>query len=346
MFLLLFTFYFVIYLGKENAVIIVLSKNDELEKILKCLNTFERMFNSKYRYPYVFFNDSEFSEEYKNKIRDVISSTVEFGLLSSEEWGVPGFIDNEKMFKKIREMKKKNIKYGGLLSYRKMCRFYSGFFYRNELVAKYDYYWRIEPDIEFFCEIKYDPFLFVKNTNKKYGFVISVIEIMETVPTLWNAVSDFIEVYDKKYPNYKMKERMKNIKNKDKDGDNYKDDYGNLRFVTDGHGFNGCHFWSNFEIAAFDFFRSKIYSDFFNFLDRKGGFFYERWGDAPIHSIAVSLFLKKNEIHFFGDIGYYHPPVTYCPSFKQNSLCKCDREKSFNYKRKTCLDKLEIKQYL
>lgn len=44
--------------------------------------------------------------------------------------------------------------------------------------------------------------------------------------------------------------------------------------------------------------------DYFNYLDKAGGFFYERWGDAPVHSIAAALFLKKEELHFFNEIGY------------------------------------------
>ncbi|PKK79083.1 hypothetical protein RhiirC2_860813 [Rhizophagus irregularis] len=34
-------------------------------------------------------------------------------------------------------------------------------------------------------------------------------------------------------------------------------------------------------------------------LDKAGGFLYERWGDAPVHTIALALFLEKNQIHFF-----------------------------------------------
>ena len=42
---------------------------------------------------------------------------------------------------------------------------------------------------------------------------------------------------------------------------------------------------------------------FFEHLDKKGGFYYERWGDAPVHSIGAALFAKKEQIHFFNDIG-------------------------------------------
>jgi alpha 1,2-mannosyltransferase len=55
-------------------------------------------------------------------------------------------------------------------------------------------------------------------------------------------------------------------------------------------------FWSNFEIGSLDFFRSEAYSAYFDHLDQAGGFFYERWGDAPVHSIAACLFLKPEEM--------------------------------------------------
>jgi len=33
--------------------------------------------------------------------------------------------------------------------------------------------------------------------------------------------------------------------------------------------------WSNFEIADMDFWRGPAYTEFFQFLDSKGGFYYE-----------------------------------------------------------------------
>ena len=66
--------------------------------------------------------------------------------------------------------------------------------------------------------------------------------------------------------------------------------------------------WSNFEIGDLNFWRSKAYLDFFEYLDKQGGFYYERWGDAPVHSIAAALFAPKDKIHWFEDIGYRHEP--------------------------------------
>lgn len=80
------------------------------------------------------------------------------------------------------------------------------------------------------------------------------------------------------------------------------------------------------------FFRSKVYSDYFDYLDRTGNFFYERWGDAPVHSIAVTFFLPADQVHFFHDIGYRHSPYIRCPQDEASHLngrCSCERGNNF-----------------
>ncbi|KAF2189289.1 glycosyltransferase family 15 protein [Zopfia rhizophila CBS 207.26] len=80
------------------------------------------------------------------------------------------------------------------------------------------------------------------------------------------------------------------------------------------------HYWSNFEIADMDFFRSREYRELFDFLDGKGGFYFERaseinsWGDASIHSLAAALFLPPHQLHHFQDFGYFHEPWRVCPA--------------------------------
>lgn len=97
--------------------------------------------------------------------------------------------------------------------------------------------------------------------------------------------------------------------------------------------------WSNFEVGNLNWLRSKAYTDFFEQLDQDGGFFYERWGDAPVHSIAAGLLLKKDEIHFFDDIAYWHVPFTHCPTSEQKRLdnkCHCNPKDNFDWKGYSC----------
>lgn len=310
--------FFLNCLCKENAVILSLCRNSDLESILSTIESLEAKFNKEYKYPYVFLNDQPFTDEFKKKVGEKISTSAEFGSLSEEEWGYPKWIDKKKAEEGRRNLENQGIIYGGSESYRHMCRFFSGFFYKHNLVKKFDYYWRIEPGVKFFCKMTYDPFSFLKEKKKEYGFVISIREFMQTIPSLWENTIDFL-----KKNREKVKERP-------------------LKFMFDSQNneqnYNGCHFWSNFEIGAFSFFRSKEYEDYFSFLDKKGGFYYERWGDAPVHSLAAALFLGRDKVHFFDDIGYEHPPFSHCPTSPSRLLdCDCSPENSIDRSVFSCL---------
>ena len=183
--------------------------------------------------------------------------------------------------------------YGGSLPYHHMCRFNSGFFFLHPLLEQYEYYWRVEPNVDFTCDIDYDPFLFMKENGKEYGFNIMLGESENTIPTLWNSTKKFIEKNPKLLNPDNVLKKL---------------------FTKEDGNYNLCHFWSNFEIASLNFLRSEGYRKYFEHLDREGGFFYERWGDAPVHSIAAGILLPKEKIHFFEDIGYFHNPYGNCPS--------------------------------
>ena len=45
-------------------------------------------------------------------------------------------------------------------------------------------------------------------------------------------------------------------------------------------------------------------------MDKLGGIYYYRWGDAPIKTIGVSLFMRKGNLHWFKDINYTHKVIT------------------------------------
>jgi hypothetical protein len=43
-----------------------------------------------------------------------------------------------------------------------MCRYFSGFFQWHPLLLDFDFYWRMEPDVHYYCNLDYDPFLFMQ----------------------------------------------------------------------------------------------------------------------------------------------------------------------------------------
>lgn len=42
------------------------------------------------------------------------------------------------------------------------------------------------PHVTFYCDLNYDPFLYMQDNKKKYGFTISLPEYGETIETLWD----------------------------------------------------------------------------------------------------------------------------------------------------------------
>lgn len=157
----------------------------------------------------------------------------------------------------------------------------------------------MEPEIKYFCDITYDPFLAMIESNKTYGFTIAVKELRETVPNIFRYASAY--------------KRLNNITSqglwemfvepRDKPAENPQDDPNYVpplpeEIMNDpaglpdidpeameGESYNMCHFWSNFEIARLSWFRSKEYEDFFEMMDRSGGFWMERVRVFPLSLI-------------------------------------------------------------
>ncbi|KAH7889673.1 glycosyltransferase family 15 protein [Phlebopus sp. FC_14] len=293
------------------------SKND-LNGVITSMEQVELKFNRKFNYPWVLLNEEPFSADFKRRVSVLTDAPVSFGLIPREHWFQPDWIDEDRAREGREKLVRQNIIYGGSVSYRNMCRFNSGFFYRHELLQQYKWYWRVEPDVRYFCDVDYDPFLFMEDHDRVYGFTISMPEWEPTIPSLWSSIKEFIE----ENPRYLHPDNS-------------------MDFISDdaGETYNLCHFWSNFEIADMDFWRSEAYTKYFEFLEDKGGFYYERWGDAPIHSIAVSLFASKDRIHFFKDIGYRHAPFQHCPQGKdwRQGHCSCDPNDNFDFAQNSCL---------
>jgi len=65
-------------------------------------------------------------------------------------------------------------------------------------------------------------------------------------------------------------------------------------------------FYNHFEISDLDVWRSPEYRDYIEYIDKTGGIYYRRWGDAPIKTLAVTLFIPQNRTHQFQDIAYNH----------------------------------------
>ena len=262
---------------RSNATAIMLARNSDVEGAVSAIKSWESQFNHWFHYPIVFLNDQPWEREFKDALAQTASGEVFFETIDAHMWGFPDSIDQKKALRKMKSQVADDVPYVGLASYHHMCRFNSGFFYDHPALKKYKWYWRIEPDVDFTCTITYDPFVEMEKHGKKYGYTVALWELGKTVPSLYRKVSDWKEargiqttrlwtaLIDPSWVPWPFRRPLSLLRNRDANGDLW----------------NMCHFWSNFEIADMDFYRSKDYRDFFEFLEADGGFYYERVSWRP-----------------------------------------------------------------
>ena len=213
--------------GKMNATFVTLARNSDLWDIVESIRQVEDRFNRHYHYDWVFLNDKPFDDEFKKITTALISGRTRYGKVPHEHWSFPEWIDEEKARKVREDMAERKIIYGDSTSYRHMCRFESGFFFRQPLLQEYEWYWRVEPSIKLFCDIGFDPFRYMAEHKKIYSFVLSLYEYVETIPTIWDSAKKFI----KEHPEHIAEHN----------GMNWLSDDG-------GDTYNHCHFVSSYSI--------------------------------------------------------------------------------------------------
>ena len=120
------------------------------------------------------------------------NSTCTYGLIPSSHWNQPAHINETKA---AAARAKANYEYGDSVAYRNMCRYNSGFLALHPLLQNLTYYWRAEPNIRFQCDIDFDPFKYMREHKKKYAFVASMHENMNTVKTLWTTVKGYALIF-------------------------------------------------------------------------------------------------------------------------------------------------------
>ncbi|KAI1342304.1 glycolipid 2-alpha-mannosyltransferase [Xylariaceae sp. FL0016] len=299
-------------LPRENAAIVMLARNDEVDKAKRAVDSLESKFNQWFKYPIVFLNDEPWSDEFVRTLKAATSAETIFENIPSDKWLFPEFIDADNARKSIKKQGNAGILYAGKETYHHMCRFFSGYFYQIDALKKYKWYWRLEPDVEFSCSITYDPFVEMARNKKVYGFTISLWEEGRTCPSLFRKVADWKETtgipstglwnanIDASWFPWPLRKALSLFSHRDVHGDRW----------------NLCHYWSNFEIADLDFFRSEHYQDLYRKLEHDGGFYNERWGDAAVHSLAVNMLAEPHQVHHFADFGYKHDWYYQCPANK------------------------------
>ncbi|TNY19300.1 nucleotide-diphospho-sugar transferase [Rhodotorula diobovata] len=304
---------------RANATIVILVNpfSNMYQALLPTLENIELKFNRRMGYPIQLLTDGHLpSEAIRNRTDFITNGKATWSVVTHEQgWGPPDWLPQKTIDEGLR-----TIPFP--LGYRNMCRFFSMFHWKHPALEKYDWIFRLDEGITFHCELQEDPFETMIRNNKTYGFTNVDQEAPFVIPTLWKTAQEFFREAPRHYFPAGRDES----------------------FVSDDGGktYNRRMYYNNFEIVhrsvgappfpgavlshhvltapvdalhAHKFLESEPYQAFVNHLDRAGGFYKERWGDAPIRTIAASYFLPASALHSFSNVtGYRHdlPPFE-CP---------------------------------
>ncbi|KAI8097258.1 nucleotide-diphospho-sugar transferase [Halteromyces radiatus] len=277
-------------------------RNENLPDARATIRVIQDRFNDKAKYPWVLLNNQYFNADFKRHVSSITTPknvSVYFGKIDTDAWAYPSWVDVPRAENALWDLF--GVARGESLSHHQLLRYQAGLFFYHPLFDNVEYTWRVEPGAMYTCELDFDPFKMMKAGKKK------------------------LESFMQQHPEW-IKPRNQTImpwithRNKE----NTKDEY------------NFCHMWSNFEIADLSFYRSEAYRYYFDHLDSTGGFFYEKWGD-PVRTLAAAMFLDRNEVYFFDQIGYTKDGISHCPlqsGYLQK--CTCDSADSHDMLENSC----------
>ncbi|KAI7661708.1 glycosyltransferase family 15 protein, partial [Hortaea werneckii] len=175
-----------------NATLLSLVRNKELQQLVMSMKDLERTWNHKFNYPWTFINDEPFTEEFKTVTRRHTKAQINYLEIPKEHWEVPSWINLDLMHASADILEEQQVQYAHLESYHQMCRWNSGMFYKHPGLQEYQYYWRVEPNVHFFCDVDYDVFRFMKDHNQTYGFTVNLYDSPESISSLWPETVKFL----------------------------------------------------------------------------------------------------------------------------------------------------------
>ena len=68
-------------------------------------------------------------------------------MVPKDHWSLPDWIDEGRFMNSLEYLGAIGVGKGWMISYRHMCRWNSGFFYKHPRLKEFDWYWRVEPDV-------------------------------------------------------------------------------------------------------------------------------------------------------------------------------------------------------
>ncbi|EJT44734.1 KTR6-like protein [Saccharomyces kudriavzevii IFO 1802] len=176
----------------------LITERDSMTQILQSIDEVQVKFNKNFAYPWVFLSQGELDETKKEMIKQAMTDSmngnpevvdITFAEIPEAEWKYPEWIEENKAADSLIALA--NIPDGDSRAVRYQARYLAGFFWRHPALDEFDWYWRVDPGIELYCDIDYDLFRWMQDKNKVFGFTLSMSEAKEANEKIWDVTKKF-----------------------------------------------------------------------------------------------------------------------------------------------------------
>ena len=274
-----------------KAAILILTQNTVERKIyLKtCLYFLFKNFNAKYKYPVYILHESDYDDKSKEEImksvRDECRSLINFKELDPNDFNIPTHVDIEKMQKSIDLQP---VPYWRNAKYRTMCYFWLKNFIKY--TQDFEYIMRLDDDSIIEEPINVD--LFDLANSKDFNYISNIVHIDCSMCNF--EMKDF---FTKEFPDKLDKIKEVFVDHKLDSNNPYFENFKKLyAIVKDCELTNNeielsmpVMYYNNFCITKTAFWKSERVQEIIDKIDKNGNIFYCRWGDAPLHTVIVTL---------------------------------------------------------
>ncbi|KAF9431944.1 alpha 1,2-mannosyltransferase 2.4.1 [Entomortierella beljakovae] len=157
---------------KANGVILMLTDEDQFQDTRETIRQVEDRFNRGRNYPWVILSPFPLTDRSQRLAKQLSKGNMRFGVIPHEQWRLPKWIDAARVRNNDYAKLKQGMNKTSLIT-RHRWRYMSGFVAEHELLDPYEFFWRVEPGVEMFCNIDEDPMLALKKSGQQFAWSLS-----------------------------------------------------------------------------------------------------------------------------------------------------------------------------
>ncbi|KAM4063198.1 glycolipid 2-alpha-mannosyltransferase [Hirsutella rhossiliensis] len=316
-----------------RAVIVSLAHEHDLRPILSSISQLEETFNSRHRYDWVFFSTRPLSEQFRRLTSNATKAACLYDVIDNAHPSVPGDAHDPQLDAQCSVMERDDDPYEATPLARRIRRWKSGAFAKENRLKGYDWFWIVEPGAQFNHNIDFDVFRVMRHHGIAYGSNKAGVDGVH-LRKLSRHVRRFVD----ENPGLVHAEADISWLLGSGDGgqgaaDDFDPEAGDAIVAQDyealqeglaesfatggwqGEGGDGDNagapievfasrlgsiyrssLWPAFEIGSLAFLRSQSHQALFEHLDKAGDLYYRGFGQASTPTLSASMFLPQKSV--------------------------------------------------